>query len=215
MKKLISILLVSMLPAAQLLADGLRTYSVTITNATAHHVITPPLLLTHHRNYQLFNVATPASDGLVTLAETGNNQPLYAELNGAQGVQDVVATSDFIPYGQSVSFQITGRNNSRLSLVGMLATSNDAYAGLSAVSLPKKEASYAVYAYDAGSEENNEACAYIPGPPCAPGSGNARAETGAEGFITVHNGIHGHGDLDPAHLDWRGAVAIVTIKRMH
>ena len=68
--------------------------------------------------------------------------------------------------------------------------------------------------YDAGSEVNNESCAYIPGPPCSPTSGNARATVGAEGFITIHGGIKGGSDLNPAHLDWRDATSIVSITRI-
>ena len=67
-------------------------------------------------------------------------------------------------------------------------------------------------AYDAGSEENNEDCAYIPGPPC----GNPFMDSGmpAEGYVHVHGGIHGGGGLDAAMYDWRNPVAEVTIDRI-
>ena len=96
----------------------------------------------------------------------------------------------------------------------MLATTNDAFVALNGVRLPKKSATYYARIYDAGSEANNEDCAFIPGPPCAAESGNERATEGSEGFITISNGIHGHGDLSARDLDWNGPGAIVTIKRI-
>lgn len=116
-------------------------------------------------------------------------------------------------YGQSATFEVTAPKKSVLSFTSMLATTNDAFAGLSGVALPKSSDQYFAYAYDAGSEINNEACSFIPGPPCAADSGNARTETG-EGFIAIHNGIHGGSDLNPKHLDWRGPVAVMTITRI-
>ena len=98
-------------------------------------------------------------------------------------------------------------------MTGMLASSNDAFTAISGKAFPRKSVSYMAETYDAGSEVNNESCAYVPGPPCTAGSGNLRAEGGAEGFITIHNGIKGGSDLNPSHLDWRGATAIVSITR--
>lgn len=67
-------------------------------------------------------------------------------------------------------------------------------------------------AYDAGSEANSESCTYIPGPPC--GNAEVRDTGDAEGFVHVHAGVHGIGDLDPAMHDWRNPVAEITIKRV-
>ncbi len=94
----------------------------------------------------------------------------------------------------------------------MLATTNDAFAGVSSVALPRKSVTYMAATYDAGSEDNNELCIDIPGPPC--GGTNANIVGDGEGFVTIHNGVSGVGDLQPSHLDWRGATAIVTINRI-
>lgn len=213
MKKFLStlILATAMIGSAQ--ASGLATYQVTITNATSHQVLTPPLVVTHKHKFSLFNVTGTASDGLATLAESGNPGPLSDEVSNAVGVRDVVAGTGPIVYGTSASVTITARKRDRLSLAAMLATTNDGFAGLRSVALPRHSATYFAYAYDAGSETNNELCSHIPGPPCAPGSGNASDD--GEGFITLHNGIHGVGDLNASHLDWRGPVAVVTITRLH
>ena len=71
---------------------------------------------------------------------------------------------------------------------------------------------FLIPAYDAGSEADNELCAYRPGPPC--GSVGVRATEGVEGFVHIHAGIHGGGDLNPATYDWRNPVAKVSIQRI-
>jgi hypothetical protein len=72
---------------------------------------------------------------------------------------------------------------------------------------------YYVGAFDAGSEGNNEDCAFVPGPACPPDSGNARSTSDAEGYVHIHNGVHGIADLGPAAYDWRNPVAKITITR--
>jgi hypothetical protein len=213
MKKLLTLITLSTALATQVQADDNTTYRVTITNATTHHVLTPPVIAIHNRNFRVFKVADSASQGLITQAETGNPSEISLELENSHGVSSVTTGTDVIPYGQSASFEITAGKRSRISMTSMLATTNDSFAAINAQALPKRSASYFAYAYDAGSEMNNESCSHIPGPPCAANTGNARTETG-EGFISVHNGIHGGSDLNAKHLDWRGPVAIVTVTRI-
>jgi len=38
---------------------------------------------------------------------------------------------------------------------------------------------------------------------------------GGEGFVHIHAGIHGIGDLLPARYDWRNPVAKVVIQRAY
>lgn len=71
-------------------------------------------------------------------------------------------------------------------------------------------------AYDSGTEVNDELCASIPGPSfteCGGPGGGSRPGRG-EGAITVHNGMHGVGNMNAALRDWRGPVARVTIGRV-
>ncbi len=209
-----ALLVLGVFAASQAVASDWHNYRVTITNATSHHVITPPLIIVHNRNFKLFNVTSAASEGLATQAETGNNSVLYNEVYGEKGVYNVVAASGPVVYGNTASYELRAPKKAKITVTGMLATSNDAFAAISGKALPRKSVTYMATTYDAGSEANNESCAYIPGPPCSPESGNARAIEGAEGFITIHAGIRGGSDLNPAHLDWRGATAIVTIERI-
>ncbi|RMD65409.1 MAG: hypothetical protein D6826_00140 [Alphaproteobacteria bacterium] len=192
-----------------------RTYSVTITNLTRGQVVTPPLVIVHSRAFTLFTPGAAASEGLATLAETGNPGPLAADVELAEGVA-AVAVGDVLPPGQSITMTITSARGAKfLSLAAMLATTNDAFASLRAVRLPKRGRARSVraLAYDAGSEANNESCDFIPGPPC--NGTNERDTAGAEGFIHVHAGVHGVADLVPADQDWRNPVLSVVIERRH
>lgn len=212
MKNFLSSTILSLVLISAANAGDNKQYEVTITNATPHHVFTPVLIATHSRNVNVFEIGLPASEGLAHQAENGDPSLLVAELQGTHGVFNTFV-GGFVPHGQQATYIIDANKKSRLSLTSMLATTNDGFTGLNAVKLPKKSATYYAHVYDAGSETNNEDCAFIPGPPCTPESGNARALNG-EGFITIHNGIHGQGDLSPQTLDWRGPVAIITIKRI-
>lgn len=214
MKKTLTALALLIGGLSPAMADRMQTYRVTITNATAHQVITPPLVVAHRHGFRLFQVGEAASEGLVTLAETGDNLQLLGEVDGAHGVYSAVAGSAPIPYGQSVSIEIKAPRFALISIAGMLATTNDGFAGINGMPLPLRHSHTMAHAYDAGSEMNNESCSHIPGPPCPPESGNARTESG-EGFIAIHNGIHGGSDLDPKQLDWRGPVAVVSVTRIH
>lgn len=194
--------------------DALNTYHVTITNATAHQVITPPAVIAHNKHFKLFNVAEPASTELISLAESGNVEPLLTSLQNNVNVSATMSTLDQTPPvilpGHSITVEIMAPKKTYFTVASMLATTNDAFTSVT-LKAPKKNATKTAMAntYDAGSEDNNELCIDIPGPPCA--GTNAAIDGDGEGFITVHNGIHGVGDLVPADLDWRGPTAIVKI----
>lgn len=213
MKKITSALILATAMVSVANADGNTSYRVTITNATANQVITPALLITHRKNFKLFSVGLPASNGLAYQAENGDPSLVYGEVVNAHGVNDVKTGSGVVLPGHSESIDIMASKKSRLTFTAMLASTNDAFAALNAVKLPGYKKTYYAYAHDAGSEMNNENCSYVPGPPCSGDSGNARTENG-EGFVSIHNGIHGDSDLNPKKLDWRGPVAIITVERL-
>jgi hypothetical protein len=196
-------------------AQPATSYRVTVTNLTRAQPITPPLVVTHRVANHVFRPGKAASPELATLAEEGNPMPLAAALGADPAFDDVVPMSGIIPPGGSESVVIESRSPYLyLSVVGMLATTNDAFFGLDSFLLLGRPWVRAVEvpAYDAGSERNSESCDFIPGPPC--GSAGVRDTDGAEGFITVHNGIYGIGDLDPTVWNWHNPVARVTIVRL-
>ena len=97
-----------------------------------------------------------------------------------------------------------------ISSVGMLVNTNDSFFGFNGVDVfRKKSGSMAVApAYDAGTEENNEDWAFIPGPFCTDSTSGGADEGGV---VLINNGVHGIGDLIPEMHDWRNPVALIVI----
>lgn len=194
-----------------------RRYRVTVTNLTPGQGLSPAVIVVHTDVFDLFEVATAASAGVARVAEEGDPMLAVAETTGQPGVVDVevAGTGPFMP-GQSVSAEVEAPGLRRsVSVIGMLGSTNDAFYGLDTEKLPAGPTPLVLYvpAYDAGSERNTEDCDHVPGPPCS--AMGVRVTDGAEGFITVHSGIHGIADLDPSRLDWNNPVARITIERVH
>lgn len=190
--------------------DGGR-YAVTITNLTRGQVITPPVVIVHDERFRLFVPGEPAIPELVALAEDGDAGPLLGLVAGLPSVRSATTATGPLPPGASATVEVTARGTFRqITAAGMLAVSNDAFFAVRGERVPAVgERTISAAAYDAGSEENLEQCDHIPGPPC--GNPFVRNTAGAEGYVHVHAGIHGIGDLDPSRSDWRNPVAEVAI----
>ena len=101
----------------------------------------------------------------------------------------------------------------------MLIPTNDAFVALNGVPLPRgyDKVTMTAVAYDSGSERNDELCASIPGPlfiECGGSGGGAAPAGGEEGYVHIHAGIHGVGNLQAAQRDWRNPVALITVRRL-
>ena len=198
--------------------DRALRYEVTITNLTRGQVFSPPLVATHPDDLALFEAGTPASPELAALAQNGDAGDLAALLAGERGVRVVVA-EDGIPPGGHVTLKIKARSPwSVLSVASMLVSTNDAFLAVDGAPLPRSRhhiVSRTATAYDAGAEDNDENCEYIPGPPCdMPPMPPAQSDVAGEGYVHVHAGIHGIEDLDAAEFDWRNPVAKITVRRV-
>ena len=195
-------------------------YSVTVTNLTKGQTFTPLLFATHTPAVRLFAPGTQISPQLQIVAEEGDTAMLAALLRGMTAdVREVVVAGGLQTPAVTATFQIAGGGVfTRLSLAAMLIPTNDAFVGASGITLPTGFEPLVVdlLAYDSGTEINDERCASIPGPnftECGgPGSGGRPGR--GEGAVTVHNGMHGVGDMNRALRDWRGPVARVTIQRV-
>lgn len=218
---------VSAVPVGSAFAHD-RTYEITITNITrgsaanagaAGQILNGLVVATHNSHFRLFTLGAPVRDDLALLAEDALNASLVASLTADPNVKDVqhigiVNPPTIFPIapGASVTLTITADGEHRfLSLAAMLVTTNDAFAALNGVLLPREKGEFFAVAYDAGSEVNDELCANIPGPPC----GSTRRVGGGEGYVSVHSGVHGIGDLVAADRDWRNPVAWITVRRVH
>jgi hypothetical protein len=193
--------------------DGARRYAVTITNITRGQILSPAAVIAHNDGYKLFTLGAPATAELATLAEDGNPISLVSAAAASGAVYQAVAGTSGIPPGASVTIEIdTTKKFDQISVASMLITTNDAFAAIRGISVPRKGSlSMEAEAYDSGTEANSENCAYIPGPPC----GNSVHDPApAEGFVHVHAGIHGGSSLNPAKHDWRNPVAHIEIRRI-
>jgi hypothetical protein len=201
-------------------------YEVTVTNLTRGQQFTPILVASHREGATLFSLGETASSQLETLAEEGNTGPLANLLLSMPEVKDVKTSpapppaSNLIDPGESVVVTVeAGAGFGHLSVAAMLIPTNDGFFAINAVKGPKgnKTLTLLAPAYDAGSERNDELCASIPGPnfaECGGAGGGAMVVGGEEGYVHIHAGIHGIGDLVAANRDWRNPVAKVTIRRV-
>ena len=200
-------------------------FEVTVTNLTRGQQFTPILVASHKAGVRLFELGSPATPQLKTLAEEGNIAPLTALLLGNPDVRDVVNSGGLLNPGQSVTQRVSTRGSfDNVSVAAMLIPTNDGFFAVNDREGPNGEDSngedsLTVFspAYDAGTERNDETCASIPGPffvECG-GPGGGGAPGGGEGYVHIHAGIHGIGDLDPAIRDWRNPVARITIRRVN
>ena len=198
-----------------------RGFEVTVTNLTRGQQFTPILVASHREGVRLFGLGSPASAQLATLAEEGNTAPLMALLSSLPEVRDVATSSGLLGPGQSVTINVeAGGHFDRISVAAMLIPTNDGFFALNDQEGPNGNRTLTLYspAYDAGSEANDELCASIPGPffdECGGPGGGAMVAGGEEGYVHIHAGIHGIGDLDASQRDWRNPVARISIRRVH
>lgn len=211
MRKLLSL---AAFAAATIVAGNAsaQTYEIRITNLTSGQIMSPAVIATHSNKVRMFKAGKQASAAMAALAEDADASGVTAALDaaGAEVTDWVMASGPLLP-GATQSLEITVADGDRLSLVSMLVTTNDAFAGLDSYDLSNLDGrhSFTIPAYDAGSEANNEGCDYIPGPPC--GNGGVRARKGHEGFVHIHPGIRGDGDLSKMTLDWRNPVMRIEL----
>ena len=192
-------------------AAAQNTVTIQITNLS-RQIISPPVVASHTWKVAIFVPGQPASMDLAALAEDGDGSGLVELLSGHDEVLDVAAASGPILPGMTATLELEVRGKfNRISAVGMLVTTNDAFFGLSNffVNPSRRVQRVMVPAWDAGTEVNNESCDFIPGPPC--GNPFMRDTDGAEGFVFVHSGIHGTGDLLPSEWAWQNPVVEIAV----
>ena len=198
------------------LASDNAYYEVTITNITQGEVFTPIMVASHRHNTKLFKLGETASTELEIIAESGNPGPLADSLISSGAALDVATADGVLFPGASLTLTVrTDRQHSHVSVASMLVPTNDAFFAVNGIHGPRGKHSKTVYspAYDAGTENNDELCANIPGPPFAC-TGEGFNEASGEGYVYIHPGIHGGGDLSAASYDWNNPVAKITIRRI-
>lgn len=191
-----------------------ESYRVTVTNISHGISFTPVLAITHKAGAHLFELGAPASDELAAIAEGGATTPFKDKLFAAGVAKDAASSAGLLAPGASVSLTLKADGDfDYLTVAAMLLPTNDGFFAVNGLKLPdgNKTATFYSPGYDAGSEINDELCASIPGPDCG---GEAFSAGQGEGFVHVHAGIQGIGDLDAAKYDWRNPIAKISVSRM-
>jgi hypothetical protein len=189
-------------------------FEVTIENLSpaGSQPLSPPILAVHSPSFRIFHIGGYASDELAQVAQDAFGDPLVSLLNNSSEVSEVVVGQQgpIFP-GSSQTLGISAQGNfTKLSLVTMLVNTNDAFTGTDKLQLPQGGTkTYFLRSYDAGSEENTELIAHIPG------QGNPFMGNPTNEKIKYHPGILGVGDLDPSVYGWDEPVAKLTITRIN
>lgn len=207
-------------------------FNVQITNLSNGIYFTPLLVAAHPDGTSLFTAGQPASANLQAMAEGGDISGLSTDLQGlgatiaenpAGGLLAPAASTD-------VDLNTDGTANVLLTIVAMLLPTNDAFAGLNSVPVPTEPGTYvyAVPAYDAGTEANDElltggGAPGAAGMPGDPGGLTGTGGTGAAGpdanpNVHIHRGslgdtdaTGGSSDLDNRVHRWLNPVIRVTV----
>lgn len=183
---------------------SMHTYDVTITNLTTKQALSPPIIASHPASVHAWQMGQPASKGLEIVAEEGMSDMLAAELKGV--ATDVVAAHAHLLPGDAITLRVTAHEGDVLSAASMLIQTNDGFTGLDSVPLVAGEKT--TMAYDAGTEENTELAADVPGPPF--GGKNHGPDTNPRQPVSMHPGIAGKADVTP-DFNWSGPVASFAI----
>lgn len=204
------------LVAAFLISSSMLSVSVTaaefnvrIINLTNGIHFTPFIVAAHNTDMSLFKVGEAASPSLQAMAEGGDISGLAADLAAANAtVAENPAGGLLLPASSTnVDLNTDGTDNTQLSVVAMLLPTNDAFAGLNAITIPTEAGVYIYHlnAYDSGTEANDEVvngggAPGAPGIPAAPGGDAGTGGTGvdaADANSTVHIHRNTLGDTDP------------------
>jgi len=206
----------TLLLSSSAFASDKKMFEITITNITKGEIFTPILVASTHRGFKLFKKGAPASIELETIAEGGNNKPLSDFLlNGGHALATASASGGLLP-GASLTLTVAmDEYYDHVTVASMLIPTNDAFFAVNGERGPKKgkTVTFESPAYDAGTEANDEICANIPGPACGGEGFNPDRDNG-EGYVYIHQGIQGNGELSTADYDWRNPVATITVKQI-
>ncbi len=163
-------------------------YDVSVTNLTYAQPISPVAVALHNEG-KFWEIGSPASVALETLAESGDNSALLAESNVLAGSGGAGVIMPGMSETISVSLEDTAPQ--MLSVATMLVNTNDAFTGINAMDISNmavgESISVRTRSYDSGTEKNSEQMATIPGP--AGGGEGFNAARDDVDFVAMHPGV--------------------------
>lgn len=190
---------------------------ISVTNEAYQQPFGPFFVMTHSADADpIFKMGKNATAALAHLAENGDPSLLVKKYNSSDYAGYVGKVDQDVPYvgGETLTFKVPyDHDYPYLTIASMAINTNDCFVALNGVKL-EPQAVFESPGFDSGSEENNEDCGSIPGPACADvevsKQGNVASGNG-EGFLHIHRGFFGVGDLSQAGYDWRNPMMRVEI----
>jgi hypothetical protein len=186
-------------------------YELTIRNTNPGQNFSPPVMILHTREYQLFELGQPATVELWRLAEDGSTAEFQALADPA--VRAVIVGRPVHRRDSPVfTTALETPPDLLVSVAAMLSLTNDGFVAARSIALPADvgaSTTVALRPYDAGSEANTESCTHVP---CE--IHDQRMTEGAESIVTDHAGIRGDADV-PLTRGWDGSdLGTLTIMRL-
>jgi len=191
--------------------QGTKVVRISYENLTSGQIFSPSVFFSHNASaVPLFTEGKKAPFGLMRIAEEGNIGPLLSavvvhSIGGAYG--SVIQGVSTLPE-HSRSLELTvDPDHPMISGAFMLVMTNDGFTGVSGVDAyhMNKPSTMELYAYDAGTERNNEDKDHL-----IAFEGTERAPE--QGVVHRHGGIRGDKDASPGwRFDPQKPVARITI----
>ena len=147
-------------------------FEVQVINLTQAQPISPVAVMLHSSGFNSFVDGESASLALELLAEGGDNSDVLGEVQAA--VQHVASDSTDGPVAPATASPVLGfdvalddLDDLRLSVIGMLVLTNDAFTGTNAADISALEVGDTLNisgpTWDSGTEANSETAATLPG----------------------------------------------------
>ncbi len=208
--------------------------SIELTNTSHGSYFTPLLITAHGGSTHLFEVGQAASTNLQAMAEGGDISGLSSDVGGADADTIENPAGGLLGPGESTTADLDTdtSGNGYLSLVAMILPTNDGFVGLDALEIPSQAGTYTyrLYAYDAGTEANNELVAADGGVPGTSGFPNpppiGLTDSGGSNTVAddsnptvhIHRGVLGDtnpsggtSDIDSTKHRWLNPIAKLVI----
>lgn len=166
----------------------MRTFTVEVKNLTEGQPFSPIAVIATD-DEALWQVGESASVALEMLAESGDNSQLLAL---PEVISSVSGSAPVLPgMSDTVTLEMEASDTASLTVAGMLGNTNDAFTGFTGWALSHLESGESMifhpFIYDAGTEENTESAATVPGP--AAGGEGFNAERESINKVTMHSGV--------------------------
>ncbi|CAM9505419.1 unnamed protein product [Ectocarpus fasciculatus] len=200
----------------------MKTYKASLTNLTFKQDFSPPMIVVHEKGSKpLFSHGVRARHAVKLMAEEGINRKIEEIATNEAGFCGfAVAKGPLLPgktWHGEINFNAKKCKDPVYSVVAKLDNTNDAFMGIAGSKFPKDECPSKHFppAFDAGTEKNNERCNCMPGRACPESTRNQREvhTRGSEGFVHVHRGFQGVGDLSKEDYGWQNPVAEVVVSK--